>query len=208
MSNFNIREVKELFARIFVLGVHYKINFLAFTKALEKSDFVKKIEEGRYDDYFNNSLEQIFFDITKRKIDKDNSFGIFNDAYWCGYSYFELHQRTKKSFTFLFLKLPLSKMIDIYSIYHEMDFSSLLIYFNKLDQEKTILRLLCEEKHCSIPKLSLQTGISKATLVKYNASDDALYNASFQTIYKIAKFFDVSLSLFVTKNENSLGKVL
>lgn len=196
MSNLNVKEVKELFARLFVLAIYHKINFLAFTKALEKSEFIKKIENGQYDDYFNNSLQRIFFDITKRKIDGDNSFGIYNDAYWCGYSYFELQQKTKKSFSFIFLKLPLTKMIDIYSIYHEMDFSSLFNYFYELNKEKTILRALCEEKHCSLPKLSTSTGISKATLAKYNASDDALYNASFQNIYKISMYFEVPISLF------------
>lgn len=196
MNNINIKVVKELFARLFVLGIHNKMNFLAFTKAVEKSEFVRKIEDGQFDDYFNTPLEKIFFDITKREIDKDISFGIFDDAYWCGYSYFELHQKTKKSFAFIFLKLPLSKMMDIYSIYHEMDFSSLFNYFQKIDEEKTLLRLLCEEKNCSITKLSLKTGISKATLSKYNASDEALYKASFQNIYKIVMYFDVPFVLF------------
>lgn len=197
MNNLDVRKVKELFARLFVLGIQNKINFQAFTKALEKSEFVTKIEEGKYDDYFDHSLESIFFDITKREIDKDESFGIYNDAYWCGYSYFELHQRIKKSFAFLFLKLPLAKLLDMYDVYHEMDFSSLLNQFHKLDKEKTILRALCEEKHCSISKLSSMTEISKTTLSKYNSSDEALYKASFQSIYKIAHFFDVPLSLFV-----------
>lgn len=59
--------------------------------------------------------------------------------------------------------------MKLYSIYHEMDTSSLLEYFNQQDQEKTILRLLCEERNCSIPRLSSLTWISKATLSKYNA---------------------------------------
>ena len=87
-------------------------------------------------------------------------------------------------------------MMELYSIYHEMDISSLLEFFNQLDQEKTILRLLCEERKCSIPKLSSLMGISKTTLSKYNASDVALYKGSFQTIYRIAIFFDVPLALF------------
>lgn len=192
-----MNNIKELFARLFVLGIQNKINFHAFTKAIERSELIIKIEKNQYDDYFNKPLEQIFFDITNKHIDIKGSFGIYNDAYWCGYSYFELHRRTNKSFSFIFLKLPLSKMMDIYSIYHEMDFSSLLEYFHELDQKKTILRLLCEERKCSISKLSLATGISKATLSKYNADDASLYNASFQAIYKIAEYFDVPFSLFI-----------
>lgn len=197
MSNLDIRKVKELFARIFVLGVQNKINLYSFTKALERSEFVSKIEKGQYDDYFNHPLEAIFFDITKQSIKKDESYGIYDDAYWCGYSYFELYLRIKKSFAFIFLKLSFSHMLDIYPMYHEMDISSLLEYFDELDQEKTIMRLLCEEKKASLTNLSDSTGINKATLAKYNASDEALYQASFQTIYKLSTFFDVPISLFV-----------
>lgn len=198
MNNLDSRTIKELFSRIFVLGVQNKINLHAFTKALERSEFVNKIELNQYDDYFNKPLEDIFFDITNMRIDKDESYGIYNDAYWCGYSYFEIHQRTKKSFAFIFLKLPLYKMMDLYPVYHEMDISSLLEYFHKLDKEQTILRLLCKEKKCSISKLSLVTGLNIATLKKYNASDECLYKGSFEAIYKIATYYSVPMSLFVS----------
>ena len=78
-----------------------------------------------------------------------------------------------------------------------MDVSSLLDYFLKIDKEVTILRLLCLRKGCSIPELSLQTGVNKTTLAKYNASDESLRKASFSSIYKIATFFDVPYTLFI-----------
>lgn len=196
MSNMDIRTVKEIFARLFVIAVQYRMHFLAFTKSLEKSKFISKVEKNRYDEYFNESLEDIFFDITNVRIDKDNSFGVYNDAYWCGYTYFELYLVTGRSFAFIFLKLPMSKMMDLYPIYHEMDFSSLLEYFYEMDNSKTILRLLCEEKRCSLSKLSLETGISKTTLAKYNSSDESLYKASFNAIYKISMYFNVPISMF------------
>lgn len=196
MNNFDIEKIKELFARIFVIGIQNKINLFSFTKALEKSEFIQKIEKNEYDDYFNHSLESIFFDITGKRIDKDGSYGIYNDAYWCGYSYFLLYKQTKKPFSFIFLKLPLKKLVDMYDVYHEMDFSSLLEQFNKLDKGKTILRALCEERDCSISKLSNETKISKATLSKYNSSDTALYKGSFQYLYKLGNYFDIPLSLF------------
>ena len=196
MNNYDIEKVRYIFARLFVTAIQNETNLMAFTRSLANSDFIKKIEADKYDDYFNQPLETIFFDITQFRINKDESFGIYNDAYWCGYMYYELHQKSKKPFSFIFLKLPFTKMLDIYSIYHEMDFSSLEEYFDKCSQSKTILRALCEQKHCSISKLSSQIGVSNATLAKYNADDDALYKGNFQTIYKIAKFFDVPLSLF------------
>ena len=194
MNDYNI---KDLFARLFVLAIQNKINFYSFTHRLERSEFVLKIEENEYDDYFNKDILTIFFDITNNHIQSDTSYGIYNDAYWCGYQYFELHKSLHKPFSFIFLKLPLAKMIELYLIYHEMDFSSLLDYFDMVNKRKTILRLLCEQKGCSLTELSAKTGVNKATLSKYNASDDSIYKGSLENIYKIAKYFDYPISLFV-----------
>lgn len=196
MSNLDLRMAKETFARLFVMAIQNEINFLAFTSSLERSVFANLIEEDVYDDYFNTPLTRIFFDITKKHIEKDTSFGIYNDAYWCGYSYFELQQRLKKPFSYLFLKLPLSKMMDIYPIFHEMDFSALLEFFEKEKDKKTILRALCEQRRCSLSKVSASTGINQATLSKYNADDEALLKGSFQNVYKISKYFNAPVSLF------------
>ncbi|MBO4703274.1 MAG: helix-turn-helix transcriptional regulator [Bacilli bacterium] len=199
MNNYDIEKVKYIFARLFVTAIQNETNLTAFTRGLANSDFVKKIEADKYDDYFNKSITDIFESIVTSYIKEDNSFGIYNDAYWSGISYFNLYLKLKKPFSYLFLKLPLEKMLDIYPVYHEMDFSSLVEYFEQLEQEKTILRALCEEQHISLSKLSKGTGISINTLAKYNANDSALYKASFQNVIEIATFFDAPISLFINE---------
>lgn len=197
MENSDIKHIQELFGRLFVIAVQNKINFFSFTTMLAKSEFVSKIEQNHYDDYFNKPLEDIFFHITHNRIKVEESYGIYNDAYWCGISYFNLYLKTHKPLSYIFLKLPLATLIDVYAIFHEMDFSSLLDYFQKKEKEKTILRLLCEQNKCSLTKLSVITGIKATTLAKYNASDEALYRGSFQNIIKIARYFDVTVNMFV-----------
>ena len=199
MNNYDIEKVKYIFARLFVTAIQNETNLTAFTRGLTNSDFVKKIEANKYDDYFNKSITDIFESIVTTYIREDDSFGVYNDAYWSGISYFNLYLKTNKPFSYIFLKLPLEKMLDIYPVYHEMDFSSFYELFQQLEQEKTILRLLCEQYRKSLSKISKATGISVNTLMKYNASDEALYKASFQNIIKIANYFDVSISLFIEK---------
>ena len=63
--------------------------------------------------------------------------------------------------------------------------------------EKTILRLLCERKRCSLNDISKATTLSLSTLKKYNSSDELLYKASFQNISKLINYFEVSYLLFV-----------
>ena len=197
MSNIDTRAVREIFARLFVVAIENRINFASFTYMLAKSEFVTKIERNQYDDYFNKSIKDILYQITNNQLRVNESYGIYNDAYWCGFSYFNLHLKTNKSFSYIFLKLPLAKLMDLYPVFHEMDISSLIDYFQKIEKEKTILRILCEQKKCSLTKLSSVTGIKATTLSKYNASDEALYKGSFQNIIKIASYFDVPISLFV-----------
>ena len=195
----NSRSIRELFARLFVMAVQNKVNLSSFTYLLSRSVFVAKIENGQYDDYFNKPLEQIFYDVTGNKVDFDNSYGVFDDAYWCGYAYYEIHLRTKKPFAYIFMKLPLNKLMDTYPVYHEMDISSLLEYFAAEEKKKTILRLLCEQNKTSLAKLSASTGIGLATLSKYNASDDSLYKGSFQNVIRIANTFNAPVSLFANQ---------
>ena len=205
----DIRIIKELFARLFVMAVQNKINLFSFTYLLERSEFIQKIERGTYDGYFSRPLEDVFSDITGNRVSEDNSYGVFDDAYWCGYSYFEMHLRTRKPFSYLFLKLPLVRLIALYPAYHEMDVSSLLELFRQEEKKETILRFLCEQKKTSLAKLSYATGIGLPILSKYNASDEAIFKASFQNIIAICRFFDASTNLFIQRIPNGeLGEGL
>ena len=141
MNNYDMDKIKEIFSRLFVIAIDKKMNLYSFTSLLEKSLFVKYIEENKYNDYFNDSINDIFFSFTGMHA-FDTSYGIYNDAYWCGNIYFELFLTLKKSFSYLFLKMPFESLLDLYKIYNEMDISSLIDEFKRREKEKTILKLL------------------------------------------------------------------
>lgn len=197
MNKYLIDDVKQSFARLFVLAVHRSLNLYSFTSYLADSDYVKSLENGDINTVSNTPVKELFADVTKEMIREDDSYGIYNDAYWCGHCYFELFLQTHKPFSYLFLKLPLEKMLSVYEVYHEMDFTALLELFRKKEQEATILGALCKDKKCSLSKLKEATGISVNTLRKYRYNDELLYKASFQNVYKLAKYFEVPISLFV-----------
>ncbi len=83
-----------------------------------------------------------------------------------------------------------------------MDISALIEYFSKIEKKETILKALRKRRRVSLPKLSQETGIALTTLSKYNASDESLLKASFQAIYIISSYFDVSPTLFVNNLYN------
>ena len=197
LNKYLIDDVEKTFSRLFVLAVHQSMNPFAFTYLLSKSNYVAKLEEGDIDAISNWPIEKAYFDVTNEMIREDSSYGIYNDAYWCGHCYFELFLQTHKPFSYLFIKLQLEKMLSVYEVYHEMDFTALLELFRKKEQEVTILGALCKDKKCSLTKLKEATGISVNTLRKYRYNDELLYKASFQNVYKLAKYFEVPISLFV-----------
>lgn len=197
MNNYDVRAVRDIFSRIFVLGIKYKFNFESFTFSLSKSRFIEYIEKERYIEIVNIDIKNIFYSIYSYSINEDTSYGVYNDAYWVGQSYFDLHLKTKKSFAYIFLKLSLRKMMDMYPVYHEMDFTSLYSYFLELEKKETILALLCKDKGCSLIDVSKKTLISSNTLKLFRKSDAALYKSSFQNIVKLSNYFDVPLSLFI-----------
>ena len=197
MNDYEISNVRETFSRLFVLAVMNKMNFSAFTSMLEKSEYINLIEKNEYNTLFDKPINSLFYEITGFLVSKDDSYGVYNDAYWSGQNYFDLHLKTNKSFSYIFLKLPFDKMMDIYTIFHEMDFTSLVDYFNKRCEEKTIVRLLCEKAKKSLNDISKETLIPLSTLKKYNESDEILYNASFQNISKLVSFFNANYSLFI-----------
>lgn len=197
MIDYDLYKIKDIFARMFVIGIQNKINLYSFSSALERSEFVNCIEKDTYSELFNQPLEDIFYSITENKVEKDESYGIYNDAYWAGKCYFDLHTTLNKSFAYLFLKLPIDKMLDLYPVYHEMDFSSLVEYFKQIEEETTILKTLCEEKKVTLTEVSKKTGININTLRKYYRSDVSLYKAEFQNIAKIVEYFDTTFLLFI-----------
>ena len=199
MDNYEQRDVREMFCRLFVLSISHEMNMHSFTYLLARSNFIKCIEKGDLTDIANKKVEELFFEISHNHLAEDDSYGVYNAAYWCGEAYYYLFDKLHKSFSYIFLKLPFEKLINLYSIFHEMDYSSLLEYFYEHEKEKTILRSLCEQKHCSLTKLSKAIGISPNTLSKYNASDESLYKGSFQNIIKIQTYFDCPVSLFIEK---------
>ena len=202
MIDYELKKIKEIFARLFVVAVHNKMNLYSFTTALEKSVVVNAIEKDEYTNFLDESIDTLFFSFTGIHF-FDEGFGYYNDAYWCGVCYFELFYEIKKSFSYLFLKLPLEKMLEMYKVYHEMDFSQLVEQFRIIEKETTILRLLCKSKGCTLKKISEKTMININTLVRYNSSDELLYKGSFQNIMKLVKYFDVPINLFVEEINNN-----
>lgn len=191
----NLRISEEYFSRLFVLCKLHKINMRSFTIAL----LTYKNIEISFEYSEIKSLCDLFNDITNIHITKDESFGIYDDAYWCGKAYCFINEKTKKPLNYILLKMPFDKLINYYHLYHEMDYSQILDVFLEESRKHSILSLLCDIKGYSLPHISKISGISLSTLKKYSSDDKYLYKASFNKIYSLLNVFDVDPSIFADK---------
>ena len=183
---------KDLFSRLFVLAKKQKINLRSFSLLLANNDNLVLSDEN--DNVI--SLIDLFNSITGLYLDSDDSFGIYNDAYWCGTVYYYLYFKTKKSLSYIIYKFPLDQLIEFYGTYHEMDYSSVYDLFLSKEKENPLLRSLCKQNGITVNELHERTGISINTLQKYYRDDELLLSASFQNIYKISQALNVNISLF------------
>ena len=192
----NEDEIRDFFSRLFVLAKTEMMYFEAFTNALANSDLIKTIEDDKLFFVSTNNIISTYNHITGHYLREDESYGVYNDAYWCGYTYYNLYLKTKKPFSYLFIKFPMNELIDLYPLYHEMDFSHIYDIYLKKEKEITIMQYYKKRRLVSLPTIAKKTGLSLATIKQYVSSDDALYSASFQTIYKLHLLFDAPLSIF------------
>ena len=190
-------DVEDMFCTLFMLAGQQGIKKDVFTRSIESHNFVISIEKGDYANAYNESILDVFNDSLSFYLSDVSLDTIYNDYYWVGKCYFYIQSETKKSFSYIFLKLPFDELYRMYDLYHEMDMGKVLEVFKEKEKETTILKKLCERRKIKIPYLSKETNIPITTLTKYKKSDEYLYSASFKNIYQLTRYFEVPETLFL-----------
>ena len=181
-------------AAILTYGLNHGYSPTAIEERTASSSFVFDLERGEYDE--QKSLEQTVEDAYEVKLmeEADISFrGLFFAE-----SYYRLFLALNRSFEYLFLYWPVSRFLETYGVYHEMDFSSLLRDFQSKVKETPLLKKLCLAREIKRSDLSRLTGINENSLAKYASDDRYLSGASFDTLYDLAKLFKVKMNLFAS----------
>lgn len=198
MDDFNrYFDVEDMFCSLFVLAGQHHIKPDVFTRSLESHRFIKAIETGDYRHAYDESLLDIFNDTSSLFLSSNTANNIWNEYYWVGKCYFYINDKTHKAFSYIFLKLPFKKLLDMYNPYHETDLGNILDIFLEKEKEITILEALVKRRKISLTLLSKEVDIAITTLRKYKNNDEYLYKASFINIYKLASYFNVPETLFL-----------
>ena len=152
-----------------------------------------------------STKECVFSDIFNGYLINDYEYSQYDVYGWVGYTYIRLFFDLKITFESLFIVLPIDKTINMYPLYHEMDYLQTLEFVkNKI--KYSILDEIMTFKSLSTQKLSRLSGVSFSTIsaLRYGKRDINKLEAS--SLLKLANALRVKVESLLTDINLIFGK--
>ena len=111
-------------------------------------------------------------------------------GYWAGWALAEYQLYTGKRFKDIFEYAPLSKIVSMYSIYHEMDITQFIDTLNQLYDKKdadTKLKQIRESRGLSQTELAVESGVHLRSIQMYEQKANDIDKAQAKTLYKLSR---------------------
>ena len=110
--------------------------------------------------------------------------------FWAGWALAEYQWISGHSFKDIFERIPLSEIIKMYDLYHEMDITqfinSMENFYNKVNLE-TKLKRIRESRGMSQSELSVMSGVKLRSIQMYEQKVNDIDKAQAQTLYKLSR---------------------
>ena len=110
--------------------------------------------------------------------------------YWAGWALAYYQWFTVKRFKDLFMRVPLSEILSMYKIHHEIDLTNFVEDLDKRYEAvvlDTKLKKIRESRGLSQSKLAELSGVSKRSIQLYEQKVNDIDKAQVQTLYKISR---------------------
>lgn len=110
--------------------------------------------------------------------------------YWTGWALAEYQWYTGRRFKDIFERTPLSKIISMYPLYHEMDISQFIKAMDALYESidcDTKLKRIRESRSISQTELAKLSGVKLCSIQTYEQKGNDIDKAQAQTLYKLSR---------------------
>lgn len=110
--------------------------------------------------------------------------------YWAGWALAEYQWYTGKRFKDIFVRISLSQIIGMYSVYHEMDISQFIETMNRSYDSvllDTKLKQIRESRGISQTELAEMSGVKLRSIQMYEQKVNDIDKAQSQTLYKLSR---------------------
>ena len=198
----DLDKISAFLSSIFYYGFSNGYSSTTIEERLINSKYISSLEKGSSAFLIRETTESLIELVFNVQVNEEDLLQTNPLSLWFGEVYTKLFFSFNKSFSFLFLFLPLSKAEDLFPLYHEMDYSQVVDYFAKMVEKENILTLLLKKKNISVRQLSALTGIKYYTLVGFTRNNENIYDAKFDSIFKISEILEVNINLFAKRINN------
>ena len=110
--------------------------------------------------------------------------------YWAGWAVAEYQWFTGRRFKDIFERIPLSKIIGMYSVYHEMDITSFIDTMEELykaAEGDSNLKRIRENRGLSQAELAEQSGVNLRNIQMYEQRVNGIDKAQASILYKLSR---------------------
>ena len=124
---------------------------------------------------------------------------------WAGWALAEYQWYSGKRFKDIFERIPLPKIIEMYSVYHEMDISAFIDtmeLFYKQNTSDTKLKRIRESRGLTQAELSEVSGVKLRSIQMYEQRMNDIDKAQAQTLYKMSRVLGCSVEDLLEKPMN------
>lgn len=114
----------------------------------------------------------------------------YSPEYWAGWAIAEYQWHTGRRFKDIFERIPMSKIIEMYKVYHEMDITNFIetieeMYKAVISGPK--LKTIRENRGLSQNELAEQSGVNLRNIRAYEQRDNEIDKAQAQILYKLSR---------------------
>lgn len=126
----------------------------------------------------------------EKKLPEPSHYEDCSPEYWAGWALAEYQWFTGRRFKDIFERIPMTKIITMYSIYHEMDIShfidSMELFYNTGDYD-TKLKKIRESRGLSQTELAEASGVNLRSIQMYEQKVNDIDKAQAHTLYKLSR---------------------
>lgn len=113
-----------------------------------------------------------------------------SEVYWAGWALAEYQWDTCRRFKDIFSRIPLSEIVTMYSVYHEMDIGHFIEDMNKRYMSITQeihLKTIRENRGISQVELAALSGVKLRSIQMYEQKVNDIDKAQARTLYKLSR---------------------
>ncbi len=166
-------------------------------KAIAYSSPFSMFEKSNITDIAFSSYEKLYETIFDTEGINEYMYNPYDCFGWLGYTYIRLFFDLRITFEALFVILPIDKAINMYHLYHEMDYRQTLEAV-KESIKYTIFDVIMKTKNISVKRLSELSNVSVSTISSLRYGSRDINKLEVSSCLKIANALNVKIESLLT----------